>query len=113
MKAQSPIYTSTEKDKQQEWNVNYSQQRIFLIVIKAKAPNILKKDTSDALIFSMHFFLEEIKLQQTELSRSHLEPNLQDKAQILLKEKQPLEPFLKGDEVMLDEMQHLLCQLKN
>lgn len=29
----------------------------FLIVIKAKAPNILKKATSDALIFSMHFFL--------------------------------------------------------
>lgn len=37
-----------------------------------------------------------MKLQQTELSRSHLEHNLQDKAQILMKEKQPLEPFWKG-----------------
>jgi len=37
-------------------------------VIKAKVPNILKKDTSDALIFSMRFFLEEIKLQKTERS---------------------------------------------
>lgn len=29
----------------------------FLIVIKAKAPNILKNATSDALISTMHFFL--------------------------------------------------------
>lgn len=53
-----------------------------------------------------------MKLQQTELSRSHLEHNLQDKAQNFDEGKATTWALLKGDEVMLDEMQHL-CKLKN
>lgn len=56
MKAQSLIHTNTERQAT-GMERELLSAKDFLIVIKAKAPNILKKATSDALIFSMHFFL--------------------------------------------------------
>lgn len=92
--------------------MKYSQQKIFLIVIKAKTLNILKKATSDALIFSMHVFLQKIKYSRLSSPES-LGTQPTGQGSNFAEEKATTWASLKGDEVMLNEMQHLLCKIKN
>lgn len=96
------------------WSELHSAAKdFFLIVIKAKLPYILKKDASNALIFSTRFFLQEFKLQKLSALQKPLGTQPTGHIRVIAEAKAITWVFRKRAEVMLGEMQHLLCKLEN
>lgn len=82
-------------------------------MIKAKLPYIRKKDASNVLIFSTRFFLQEFKLQKLSALQKPLETQPTGHIRVIAEAKAITWVFWKRAEVMLGEMQHLLCKLEN